>query len=213
MRIQKEVNMPKIREKKNRRRAGMILILLGLIFLEAAGILLLFNRWDDSRAGDAADEVLEKLKEQIGDDPETTSAAGSLVDMEPVVEVDGNGYIGYLSIPSLGLELPVMSEWNYPNLRIAPCRYSGSLFNYNLVICGHNYDRHFGRLKTLNTGDQVTFTGADGKTRHYEVTFVETLEPTAIEYMTDSRYELTLFTCTYGGASRVTVRCRRADEQ
>lgn len=29
--------------------------------------------------------------------------------------------------------------------------------------------------------------------------------------MTDAHGDLTLFTCTYGGKSRVTVRCTRAD--
>lgn len=32
----------------------------------------------------------------------------------PTAEVDECGYIGYISIPSLGIELPVMSEWSYP---------------------------------------------------------------------------------------------------
>jgi sortase A len=40
---------------------------------------------------------------------------------------------------------------------------------------------------------------------------VETLEPTAVEEMTNSGYALTLFTCTYGGQSRVTVRCDLVD--
>ena len=31
------------------------------------------------------------------------------------------------------------------------------------------------------------------------------LEATAIEEMTSGAYDLTLFTCTYGGTSRVTV--------
>ena len=46
-----------------------------------------------------------------------------------------------------------------------------------------------------------------GAVRRYTVAEVTTLEPTAVEQMTDSGYNLTLFTCTYGGKSRVTVRC------
>ena len=41
------------------------------------------------------------------------------------VEINGNLYIGYLSIPALNLELPIMSTWSYPQLQIAPCRYHG----------------------------------------------------------------------------------------
>lgn len=36
---------------------------------------------------------------------------------------------------------------------------------------------------------------------------VDVLAPEAVEEMKDAGNDLTLFTCTYGGASRVTVRC------
>ena len=39
--------------------------------------------------------------------------------------------------------------------------------------------------------------------------FLEILQPTAVEEMTSGDYDLTLFTCTYGGATRFTVRCLR----
>ena len=121
--------------------------------------------------------------------------------------IDGYLCIGCLSIPSLGLELPVMSDWSYPQLKLSPCRYSGSTGTGDLVICAHNYARHFGKLKTLSEGAEVYFTDMDGMTRRYEVAAVEILPPTDLENMTAGEYDLTLFTCTYGGQSRVTVRC------
>ena len=36
---------------------------------------------------------------------------------------------------------------------------------------------------------------------------VDVLAPEVVEEMKDAGNDLTLFTCTYGGASRVTVRC------
>ena len=36
---------------------------------------------------------------------------------------------------------------------------------------------------------------------------VETLAPTAVDEMTGGDWDLTLFTCTYSGQARVTVRC------
>jgi sortase A len=47
----------------------------------------------------------------------------------------------------------------------------------------------------------------DGNTTAYEVVGKDVLDPTAVEVMTSGEYDLTLFTCTYGGASRVTVYC------
>ena len=57
------------------------------------------------------------------------------------------------------------------------------------------------------------FTDLDGMRYCYQVVKVETLEPTAVEEMSAGKYDLTLFTCTYGGASRVTVRCERSGSE
>lgn len=172
----------------------------GILLIIAALALLIYNRREDAEAGRSAEEVMPALKdaaEEKKGDPDTG------------LELDGEIYIGYLTIPSLDLELPVMREWDYAKLKISPCRYYGSVETDDLVICGHNYDRHFGRLKTLESGAQVTFTGLDGETVSYEVSAIETLQPDEVEYMTESPYDLTLYTCTYGGQSRVTVRCIR----
>ena len=37
----------------------------------------------------------------------------------PEMEINGYRYIGFLSIPDLKLELPIMSTWNYRKLKIA----------------------------------------------------------------------------------------------
>ena len=63
----------------------------------------------------------------------------------PTQEVDGQSYIGVLELQPLGLSLPIISQWSYPGLRIAPCRYTGSAYQNDLVIAAHNYTSHFGR--------------------------------------------------------------------
>ncbi len=63
------------------------------------------------------------------------------------MKIDGNYYIGVLTIPSLDLSLPVMEDWDDEKLKISPCRYAGSLYQKNLVIAGHNYQRHFNGIE------------------------------------------------------------------
>ena len=43
----------------------------------------------------------------------------------------------------------------------------------------------------------------------YRVVVLDILSPDAIEEMTAGDFDLTLFTCTYGGQSRVTVYCNK----
>ena len=207
-------------------KTGIILILIGLFLIGGAAGLYLHNRSLETEAAEAVAqivpqvmEVIEKRREEPTEeaDPDLPQF---IINQEPDpnrempdANVDGHDYIGCLSIPSLGLELPIMATWNYPKLRIAPCRYSGSLYLDDLVIMAHNYSRHFGNIKDLRSGDVITFTDMESTTVEYEVIALDVLEPTAIEEMTAGEYDLTLFTCTYGGQSRVTVRCDRVEEE
>lgn len=202
---------------KNKGKGGTIFIAGGMLLLAAALFLTGYNLYDEYRAGAAADHVLETLQQQIPEipsdgtqTPEQAELPDYIVnpDMEmPTEEIEGNDYIGVLEIPTLEISLPVMSSWSYPKLKLAPCRYSGSTYTGNLVIAAHNYRTHFGPIKNLTVGAQVTFTDVKGRCFSYEVAVVEVLESTAIQDMTSEKWDLTLFTCTPGGQARVAVRC------
>jgi len=126
------------------------------------------------------------------------------------VNLDGTDYIGYLSIPDLDLYLPVISEWSYDALKISPARYTGDGASYGLIIAAHNFSRHFGKISALPEGAVIYFTDIHGVVYSFEVSKQEILHPEDIKKMTSEPYDLTLFTCTPGGASRVTVRCMYA---
>lgn len=208
-----------------RNKFGTFCMVLGVALVFAAMSLSVRNRWEAGHAERSVEEVMPRLREEMNNplpvSPDSGTTAESGITPESGVspefidpsmteaEIDGYRYIGCLAIPSLGLELPVMAEWDYPRLKIAPCRYSGSTKTDDLVIAAHNYASHFGRLTELSAGDTVFFTDMDNVVSCYEVAEVVILEPAAVEEMTAGEYDLTLFTCTYGGRSRVTVRCER----
>jgi len=98
-------------------------------------------------------------------------------------------------------------EWDYKKLKVSPCRYAGSPYQNDLVIVAHNYQSHFGKISNLSAGAEVIYTDAEGTIFSYEVAGLEIIEATDIEGMINSEWDLTLFTCTYGGAQRYAVRC------
>lgn len=201
---------------KNKRNGGSIFIAGGLLLLAAAIFLTGYNLYDEYRAGAAASHVLEALQQQTPENslPDQAELPDYIVnpDMEmPTEEIDGNDYIGVLEIPSLGLSLPVMSNWSYPKLKLAPCRYSGSAYTGSLTIAAHNYRTHFGPVRDVPVGTQVLFTDVKGRQFSYEVSAVETIEATAIEDAVSDVWDLTLITCTPGGQARVAVRCLKVN--
>lgn len=202
-----------------RNKKGLICMALGLFLLIDSFILTGYNIWDADRAGSAAVMDFEALKALTPDlealDLPEELIPNYILDPEmdmPVIQIDGRDYIGYLEIPALELDLPVMSEWSYPNLKISPCRFAGSVYLNNMVLCAHNYERHFGGLKNLTVGDAVRFTDAEGYVFDFSVAVLEQLEPYQGKEMASSEWDLTLFTCTLDGKHRVTVRCVRDEE-
>lgn len=211
---------------KRKGKAGTIFITAGSLLLAAALLLVGYNLYDEYRAGQTANHVLEALQQQMPETPsddlqtpensilEQTEIPDYVLnpDMEmPTQEIEGNDYIGVLEIPSLGLSLPVMSEWSYPRLKLAPCRYHGSAYTGSLTIAAHNYRTHFGPVRGAPAGTQVFFTDVKGRRFSYEVSTVETIEATAIEEAVSEAWNLTLITCTPGGQARVAVRCIKID--
>ncbi|MCC8075675.1 MAG: sortase [Clostridiales bacterium] len=194
-----------------RGRIGSAFMALGLLLLLAAVALLVYNKWDDYRAGRSAAEIQAALESAAAEN-ETSRSTEQVGDLLETIEIDGYEYIGTLTIPTLELELPIMEEWSYPGLKIAPGRYTGSIWTDDLVICGHNYTWHFGNLKYLEAGDGLSFTDVNGNVLQYQVEEVIILQPTDVEEMisqASGEWDLTLFTCTIGGQTRVTVRCSR----
>ena len=53
--------------------------------------------------------------------------------------------------------------------------------------------------------------GLDGNVFSYAVSSLETLSSYAISDMTSGDWDLTLFTCTVGGQSRLAIRCDQAE--
>ena len=192
----------------------------GMLFLLAAFFLTLYNLWDDARANESAGRELEKLASDISANMFFAPSDESFIpdyklnpemDM-PVDTIDGIDYIGVLRIPSLSLELPVISEWSYPGLKHSPCRYQGSAYMDNMVIAAHNYTGHFGKLNRLYRGDEVNFTDIEGNVFFYEVNEIEIVKQADVEEIKSDGRTLTLFTCTPGGQSRVIVRCDKREQ-
>ena len=210
------------------KKRGIILIALGALLLTAAVSLVIYNRCRDSEAGKEAEKTVSVIKAYI----ETESARNSsdtapdmptedsqsqkndeeviAEEQEPEpLEIDGVYYIGLIYLPKLDIELPVTRDWSYNGMANAACRYSGALFTHDLIICAHNYTSFFLNLEKLGVGDEVIFTSLRGKQYHYSVAWQELIGGYDTNTMLSGSddWDLTLFTCTWSGYSRVTLRC------
>jgi len=238
------------------KKSGILFVIMGAVLIVSALLLFFYNRYEEYRAGQEAELLLDDIQSAMEaekkpymqathfgmqatdsdiratdsdmqetdsdtqeteveiDSTEETGPEEELPAEMPVVMINGYEYIGYLSIPDLELDLPVMAEWDYKRLKVAPCRHFGSTRTDDLVIAAHNYKTHFGFLSRLKVGAEVIFTDMDGIENRYKLMKdPETLAPNAVDEVLNSGYDLVLYTCTPGGATRVVVFCDRVREE
>lgn len=216
-----------------------IFVISGVVLIISAILLCVYNLNESKKAFEKSQTALSGLKDIIPDIPEApeetyeehlkkiqeNSKRNIKKELEEEyqtttepelssVQLDGRYYCGYLTLDTLSLELPVLNNWSYPNLNIAPCRYEGMPQTHDFIIAAHNYNSHFGQIKYLGEGDGIIFTDCNGEKYHYTVSYVEYIDGYSVEQMsdnTDSSWDMTLFTCTLNGQSRVTVRAKLAE--
>lgn len=202
-----------------KRMRSLCWVVAGLVLLAVAVLIVGYNVLQDRNGAQMAQSALSKIRAQTSaaaDESQSQQLENDLLaeytsdaaQEEVLIEVDGYTYLGTLSIPSLGLELPVLSEWSYPNLKVAPCRYGGTVIDGNLMIAAHNYRSHFGTIGQLSSGDVIYFTDGSGIVHEYEVVQLELISGYDVSAMEShaENWDLTLFTCTWSGRNRVTVR-------
>ena len=186
---------------------------VGAVLIIAALFMVLRYAVISERAGRAARTALVQVKERIEDDdaPAVDGEPSRVADGEAefVEVIDGTPYLGVISIPSADVELPVISEFNYNYLNIAPCRYRGAIGTDDVVIVGHNYSSHFGRLSSVDVSDRVVITLMNGTTVSYTVTDTEKIGGSDVSKLDEGSRDLTILTCDMTGNYRLLVRCIR----
>lgn len=192
-----------------------VAIYLGLCSVSIAIGMTIYNLWDDYRAGQEVTLLNQQLHQQAKITA-TNQKEQPVWDQDmamPSEKVENETIIGTLKIDKLNLELPILKEWSKDNSRLAPCRYTGSIYKNDLIIAGHNYLSHFAKLNKLTTGDHLSFQDMEGRTFEYEVSGIEMIAGSDVTAMQEGKWDLTLFTCNYDGTQRLTIRCNKVFEQ
>jgi sortase A len=126
---------------------GKILICIGILLILSSIGITIYNKYEDLNAGKQAQEALTLLKEETKkqDNIVNNLSLNESKEMK-TININGDEFIGTITIPTINLELPVMSEYSYDRLKKAPCRYYGNLFTNDLIICAHAYETFFANI-------------------------------------------------------------------
>ena len=196
----------------NRQKRGCLLVMLGLCLVLTAMGMHLAQEQQDSAAGESAQILLEHLDLSRSVIQIPSESVEPVADTPAMTVKTYMGYdmIGAVRIPSVEVNLPVLADWSYALLDVAPCRYRGSVTGGDLILMGHNYKSHFTPLHRVSVGADVEFEDVNGQVYAYRVAEIQYLHKSEEDKLA-SAYPLTLFTCTAGGQKRIVLFCEAAE--
>ena len=130
-------------------------------------------------------------------DPETSAPSTGYTEVTSDLYYSG-GHLGTLKIPAIGLTVKVYEGTDSKTLAKGAGHFEEtSIWRGNIAVAAHNRgtNNHFGKIHTLELGDEITLTTKLG-TRTYEVVSVsKVLETDRSGLAATTENMITLYTC------------------
>lgn len=226
-------HMPRQKQRRAVGSSGMIITSLLLIIVVCTVVLMGLGSWNmTSEAMSQEDNSIGQLpnfdtsmkqsivQTAVNIDKNTlkdAKVAEKKVVIKKAIASDGKSYdaIAYLSIPSLGIEYPVLSKTSEALMKVSLNKYWGANPNQvgNMCIVGHNYNdnRFFGKLNQIQMGAEIIITEMDGESLSYYVYETDMIDPydtACTSQKTNGKKEITLITCNVDGSQRFIAKAR-----
>ena len=224
--------------KKNRSTIILILIfLVGLSVMLYPTVSDYINQKNQSRAVASYSEEVENLSDvdyqayfdaaddynrRLAETPDAFYRPDEVSGYTDTLDVSGTGIMGYITIPKIGVELPVYHGTSDGVLQVAAGHLEGSSLpvggaGTHAVISAHRglpSAKLFTNLDELEAGDTFTITVLD-RVLTYEVDQISIVLPTETDLLqpVEGKDYVTLMTCTpYGiNTHRLLVRGKRIE--
>ena len=224
--------------KKNRSTIILILIfLVGLSVMLYPTVSDYINQKNQSRAVASYAEDVDKMSDvdyqayfdaadaynqRLNETPNAFYAPDQVSGYEETLDISGTGIMGYITIPKIGVELPIYHGTSDGVLQVAAGHLEGSSLpvggvGTHAVISAHRglpSAKLFTNLDELEVGDTFTVTVLD-RVLTYEVDLISIVLPTETDLLlpVEGKDYVTLMTCTpYGiNTHRLLVRGRRIE--
>ena len=167
-------------------------------------------------------DAADVFNQEIAADPDALYHADHFSTYSTTLDVTGTGIMGYITIPRIGVELPIYHGTSDAVLQVAAGHLEGTSLpvggeSTHAVISAHRglpSAKLFTNLDRLEVGDTFTITILD-RVLTYEVDNISIVLPTETDNLkvVDGKDYVTLMTCTpYGiNSHRLLVRGRRIE--
>lgn len=188
------------------KRKVPVFVILGSCLILASLCCALFFGIRTYLGNKTCRQVVSRMEELLPERIPGESGSNSDVAM-PVLSIGGTDYVALLEIPTFGTELPVADLWDGSNLSACPARFCGSSYDNTLVIGGTDSARQFGFCDQIQHETIVTVIDMTGAEFSYSVSRIDRAKHAETQWLTDERWDLTLFCYDVYSMEYIAVRC------
>ena len=111
----------------------------------------------------------------------------------PSIELSGIDVVGIIEINAYGLKAVVASKWSTNQVTGMPCRFSGSIYNRDLIIGATDGEEQFYFATTMDIGVEITLTDMECGQYTYCVEKIERSSSADYEKLSRGDWDLTVF--------------------
>lgn len=194
--------------------AFIILLLLGVLAVAGVVIYVKISEQEEEKRVSKAQAILWKQAiAAFQTTAEHKLSTLQIVDVDMPEKIGNYNILGKIEIPKISLKMYILDVTTDESLNLSLTKFWGRNIHdaSNFSIIGHNYKGMFKDLKNLEVGDTFTLTDREGRICTYVVYEIFIVEPDDVSCIEDTlkgEREVTLITCTTGGAKRLILKAK-----
>ena len=204
------------RAKKRKINKKKVICMLILLIIIISCIYLYINRRNWNKEKEVI-EANEKIEEQ--QDANVVEEQSEFVDVSNIPETMGKyEVLGQLVIDKIELTKNILAISESASLKLSVAKLCGPNLDEpgNFCIDGHNWNNMLQRLSEMQVGDTLYIIDRNTKEKvNYEIydTYICVPEDiSCLKQNKDGKKEVTLITCTPGGAKRLICKARESSD-
>lgn len=178
--------------KINNKKLTSLIFISGIILVLVSIVLVMHyflvqnssqNKRNDTLNG--IRQLIPEINDSILENKNNTDTA--------FISVDDTDFCGIIEVPSVKAELPIFGYWDKNKLPDYPCRFSGSIYNSDLIIGTSDRKGIFDFSDKLNIDDNILVTDVTGNRYTYFISDIKSSKKVSNDYFKELNFDLLIF--------------------
>lgn len=169
-----------------------MLSIIGYVMIILSVSFVIISTIQQNNAVKKAEEITSAIHDVLPDI--TISVPQKISNLQmPVMEIDRQNFVGLIEASGYSKELPIYSSWSENKISSYPCRFSGSVYSNDLIICGSSNAGQFDFMKTISLNYFIYITDFYGYKYKYSVSDIQTTKDVSAQNLNSFNADLLLF--------------------